>query len=456
MPALHRPARSAGSARWARLRAPQRLAAGLAAPVFLAALVLGPSAAHADPPVNPTDQQIADAMANKSAAAGSIGALSARLAQMQSQIDGLYADASLKQELYNKAVIDLQAAQDAAAAAQAAVDAAQGAVTAAQDRFNQFARASYMSGAVGGTGGSLLTSKDPSSVLALADLRGYASANQLDAISALNRATVEKSNADAVARDAVNQQTALKAAADDAMQEAVTALNGAVAQKQSMDGQMVLIQQQLAAAQIALTGLTDQRAAYEKWQAEEAARIAAEEARKAAEAAAALAAARSGSSNVAQVVPATPSGSWTPELGQDAVAAAREWIGQPYAWAGGNFAGPTYGVNSPGTAGWNDSTVYGFDCSGLVLYAWYQAAGLKMPHYAASQYGYGSVHPSNSSLVAGDLLFYSTNGKVAGIHHVAMYVGNGQMIEAPNSGATVRITAVRLGGDYFGATRVLT
>ena len=63
MPALHRPARSAGSAgsaRWARLRAPQRLAAGLAAPVFLAALVLGPSAAHADPPVNPTDQQIAD------------------------------------------------------------------------------------------------------------------------------------------------------------------------------------------------------------------------------------------------------------------------------------------------------------------------------------------------------------------------------------------------------------
>ncbi|MCW2603632.1 MAG: hydrolase [Pseudonocardiales bacterium] len=448
MPVLLRPARHS---------ALRRAKALLAVPVFLCAALLAPSMAHAAPaPVNPTDQQIADAMANKAAAAGNVGALSAQLAQMQNQIDGLYADAQLKQELYNKAVIDLQASEDAAAAAQAAVAAAQAAVVAAQERFNQFARASYMAGSVGGTGGSLLTSTDPSSVLALADVRSYASANQLDAISGLNKATVEQSNADAVARDAVNQQTAMKAAADDAMHQATAALNGAVAQKQSLDGQMVLIQQQLAAAQIALTGLADQRAAYAKWQVEEAARIAAEEARKAAEAAAALAAVKSGSSNVSQQVAATPSGSWTPQLGQQAVAEAKGWIGQAYSWAGGNLNGPTYGVNSPGTDGYNDSKVYGFDCSGLMLYAWYQSAGLKMPHYAASQYGYGSVHPSNSSLVAGDLLFYSTNGKVAGIHHVAMYVGGGQMIEAPNSGATVRVTSVRLGGDYFGATRVLT
>lgn len=448
MPALLRPPRRTALTRAKAL---------FAIPVFLGAALLAPSAAHADPsPANPTDQQIADAMGNKAAAAANVGALSAQLAQMQNQIDSLYADAQLKQELYNKAVIDLQASQDAAVAAQGAVSAAQGAVEAAQERFNQFARASYMAGSVGGTGGSLLTSTDPSSVLARADVRSYASANQLDAISALNKATVEKSNADAVARDAVNQQTAMKAAADSAMQEAVTALNGAVGQKQTLDAQMVLIQQQLAAAQIALTGLSDQRAAYEKWQVEEAARVAAEQARKAAEAAAALAAAKSGSSNVSQQVAATPSGSWTAELGQQAVAEARGWLGQAYSWAGGNVSGPTFGVNSPGTDGYNDSTVYGFDCSGLMLYAWYQAAGLRMPHYAASQYGYGSVHPSNSSLVAGDLLFYSTNGKVAGIHHVAMYVGNGQMIEAPNSGATVRVTSVRLGGDYFGATRVLT
>lgn len=448
MPALLRPARHSAF---------RRAKALLAVPLFLGTALVAPSIAHADPaPVNPTSQQIADAMANKDAAAGNVGALSARLAQMQNQIDSLNDDAQLKQELYNKAIIDLQASQDAAAAAQAAVGAAQGAVEAAQQRFNQFARASYMAGSVGGTGGSLLTSPDPSSVLDLADVRSYASSNQLDAISALNKATVEKSNSDAVARDAVNQQIAMKAAADAAMQQAVTALNGAVVQKQSLDGQMVLIQQQLAAAQIALTGLSDQRAAYEKWQVDEAARVAAEQARQAAEAAAALAAVKSGSSNVAQEVPATPIGSWTPALGQQAVAAARGWIGQAYSWAGGNINGPTYGVNSPGTDGYNDSTVYGFDCSGLMLYAWYQAAGLRMPHYAASQYGYGSVHPSNSSLVAGDLLFYSTNGRVAGIHHVAMYVGGGQMIEAPNSGATVRVTSVRLGGDYFGATRVLT
>jgi cell wall-associated NlpC family hydrolase len=433
-----------------------RRLAVLVAGALAAALLVAPSAAHAVPPVNPTDQQIADAMANKDAAASDVGALSAQLASMQNQIDGLYTQAQLKQELYNKAVIDLQEAEDAAAAAQAGVDAAKAEVESAQARFNQFVRTSYMSGRVGGTGGSLLTSRDPDALLQQADVRRYASANQLDAISALNTATVEKSNAEATARDAVAKQTAAKSAADEAMQEAVSAFNGAVATKEAMDGQMVLIQQQLAAAQIALTGLTDQRAAFEKWQQEEAARIAAEEARKAAEAAAALAAARSGSSNVSQEVAPEPAGGWTPELGRNAVAAAREWIGQPYAWAGGNPSGPTYGVNSPGTAGWNDSTVYGFDCSGLVLYAWYQAAGLKMPHYAASQYGYGSIHPSNSSLMPGDLLFYSTNGRVPGIHHVAMYIGDGQMIEAPNSGAHVRITSVRLGGDYFGATRPLS
>lgn len=449
MPSMTAPARRGALRR--------RASALVLVPALIAAALSAPTSAYADPPpANPTDQQIADAMANKDAAAANVGALSAQLAQMQNQIDTLYAEAQLKQELYNKAVIDLQEAEDAAAAAQAAVAQAQGAVDAAQARFNQFARASYMSGQVGGTGGSLLTSSDPEALLIQADVRAYASANQLDAISVLNTATVEKSNADALARDAVNKQTAAKGAADKAMQDAVAALNGAVAQKQAMDGQMVLIQQQLAAAQVALTGLSDQRAAYEKWQQEEAARIRAEQERKAAEAAAALAAARSGSSNVSQQVSASPSGDWSADQGQAAVAAAREWLGQPYAWAGGNSYGPTYGVNSPGTAGWNDSDVYGFDCSGLVLYAWYQAAGLRMPHYAASQYGYGSVHPSNSSLVAGDLLFYSTNGRVSGIHHVAMYVGNGQMIEAPNSGSYVKISSVRLGGDYFGATRVLT
>jgi cell wall-associated NlpC family hydrolase len=112
--------------------------------------------------------------------------------------------------------------------------------------------------------------------------------------------------------------------------------------------------------------------------------------------------------------------------GQSAVSWAEHRVGLPYQWGG---AGPG-----------------SYDCSGLTMRAWEQA-GVSMPHSAAMQYeqvskvSYGSMRP-------GDLVFYATNTSNPNtIHHVAMYVGGGQMIEAPHTGANVRIVSLREGGD---------
>ncbi len=128
------------------------------------------------------------------------------------------------------------------------------------------------------------------------------------------------------------------------------------------------------------------------------------------------------------------------------------WLGTPYAWAGGNSGGPTRGVCA-GDGAFNDCNVVGFDCSGLVMYAWAQ---FPFAHFAATQYLQGSVHPDVSSLMPGDLVFWSDGGQAL-IHHVAIYIGGGNVIQAPQSGDIVRITPLgQVSSGYYGATRPLT
>ena len=68
-----------------------------------------------------------------------------------------------------------------------------------------------------------------------------------------------------------------------------------------------------------------------------------------------------------------------------------------------------------------------------------------------------SVHPAPDALLPGDLVFWSSDGTAAGIHHVAIYVGDGNVIQAPESGDIVRITPLgAVSSGYFGATRPLT
>jgi cell wall-associated NlpC family hydrolase len=87
-----------------------------------------------------------------------------------------------------------------------------------------------------------------------------------------------------------------------------------------------------------------------------------------------------------------------------------------------------------------------FDCSGLVVYAYAQVGMSGIPHSAAAQQGLG-VAVSRADLQPGDLVFF---GSPAG--HVGIYVGNGEMVDAPHTRAVVRVEP--LFSDYSGARRL--
>jgi peptidoglycan DL-endopeptidase CwlO len=97
-----------------------------------------------------------------------------------------------------------------------------------------------------------------------------------------------------------------------------------------------------------------------------------------------------------------------------------------------------------------------FDCSGLIWAAYHQpaAGNTPLPRVSRDQYSYTSKNAVDRySLLPGDLLFFSSTNSWLGIHHVAMYAGNGMMVEAPRTGLAVRLTPVRW-TRLFQATRV--
>jgi cell wall-associated NlpC family hydrolase len=114
---------------------------------------------------------------------------------------------------------------------------------------------------------------------------------------------------------------------------------------------------------------------------------------------------------------------------QTAVKFALAQLGTPYLWGGeGNG---------------------GFDCSGLVQAA-YAAAGIHLPRTAQTQHDAGPPLAWGAQLQPGDLVFFGTG--VTHVTHVGIYLGDGQMVDAPHTGAVVRVEPYRW-GDYLGATR---
>jgi cell wall-associated NlpC family hydrolase len=102
---------------------------------------------------------------------------------------------------------------------------------------------------------------------------------------------------------------------------------------------------------------------------------------------------------------------------------------------------------------WGASGPRSFDCSGLVQWSFAQA-GITMPRVAADQARAGLAVPA-AQLQPGDLLFYHTDPTDPGyISHVAIYLGNGWMIQAPQPGMDVEIVPASFGSQFAGAVRV--
>ena len=132
----------------------------------------------------------------------------------------------------------------------------------------------------------------------------------------------------------------------------------------------------------------------------------------------------SASASIVSYYSNAPAGSWNYKVNQ-VIYQAQHQLGKPY----------RYGAAGPSA----------FDCSGLVMWAFAQE-GIALPHYTGAQWNMG-MHVARADLEPGDLVFFG-----ADISHVGIYIGDGLMVDAPNSGAVVRVEP--LFSDYVGAVRI--
>ncbi|AMO61678.1 cell wall-associated hydrolase, invasion-associated protein [Mycolicibacterium phlei] len=428
-----------------------------------------------------------------------IAALVAAVADADQKLQDLGAQIQLQQESVNKAIVDVQTARDNAAAAQREVEAsakrledANIAIEQAQKRFDAFAAATY----INGPSSSYLTAADPADILHTAATGQTLAVSAQQVMADLQRARTEAVNRDSAARAA--KQAADKAVAD------------AEASQQAAVDALTAAQETFKAQQVELDRLAAERAAAQARLAEARAQAAPAGAAAAPvqQAAAAIA---PGDGNWDQdpgkrdpatgnwatpwdpTLPAIPSAfvsgdpiaiinailgiaatsaQVTQDLGRKflqklgllptetgftngaiprvygrqateyVIKRAMSQLGVPYSWGGGNAAGPSRGIDS-------GANTVGFDCSGLMLYA-FAGVGIKLDHYSGSQYNAGRKVPT-SQMRRGDMLFWGPNGS----QHVALYLGDGQMIEAPYTGSVVKVSPVRTSGMTPYATRLI-
>ncbi|MCV7023930.1 NlpC/P60 family peptidoglycan endopeptidase RipA [Mycolicibacterium novocastrense] len=431
----------------------------------------------------------------------SLAALVAAVADADQRLQDLGAEIQQQQESVNKAILDVQTARDNADAAQHEVDASRQrvedaniAIEQAQKRFNSFAAATY----VNGPSDSYLTAGDPAEVIKTAAAGQTLAISSQQVIADLQRARTEQVNRESAARLAKQNADKAVADAEASQQSAVSALTNAQETFKSQQAQLDKLAAERKAAQAKLAEARTQAAP---------AQAAGAPAQPAAAAApgspdwdrapqgvdpgtgnwatpwdptlpaipsafvsgdpiAIINAVLGIASTSAQVTqdlgrkflqsvgilpkpaaaPAFNNGAIPRVYGRQAtefvIKRAMSQMGVPYSWGGGNAAGPSRGIDS-------GAGTVGFDCSGLMLYA-FAGVGIKLDHYSGSQYNAGRKVPT-SQMRRGDMLFWGPNAS----QHVALYLGDGQMIEAPYTGSVVKISPVRTSGMTPYATRLI-
>ena len=390
-----------GVSRGIRARSARRAGAvlALAAATVLASLVVAP--------VHPSSaDQLSSARAQASALASKLDAEEAQIQTLTGQYD---------QANYQLSQVD---ASIAAGKAQLAKD--QAVVSKDEAQLRTQAISDYISD---GTSTQLtqLFSGDNNNVNIRNEYSTISSGNVTNTVDNLHTAQSHLQ----VQQNQLQQQQAEASATANALASSkneATQLAGTLqSQKSSADAQVQnIINQQAAAAAAAAKAAAE---------AKIAAAQAAAQAAAAASAAAGSGDKSGGSSSGggASTVAAGPLPPLPPGA-QGAVEAAQHELGVPYVWGG--------------------DTPAGFDCSGLVQWA-YAQVGISLPHYSGAQYDDTTQIPL-ADIEPGDLLFYGPGGS----DHVAMYIGGGEMVEAPYTGADVHDTPIRTGDGFAGVGRV--
>jgi cell wall-associated NlpC family hydrolase len=406
---------------------------------LIAALVPASAFAQPAPPPNPSDDDLQRSRDAVTQRAGEVGRLTTQLADLDSRTDDLMAAVAVQRENAEAALLDLQSAQQAAAEAttravnaRIETEAASTAIEQARLRLDEFVAATYQQQLDTGPLALLTEATSPDDLVARAEFDDAIARTQLAARDGLERARVDKANADSAARAALDEAqqreaaaAAAKLTADQAVAAADAAAQASAAQLAAVDAQRAQVQRQLDAATAADAGLRAQRARFDDWQRQ----LASES-----DAARRGALARGGANARGGI--------------QAVIDRALSQVGVQYVWGGGNGRGPSTGI--PDRFG-SPLNRIGFDCSGLMLYA-FSGAGISLPRVSRNQFNAGRKVPI-ADLRAGDMVFFQNGG--APIHHVAMYIGDGKMVEAPYTGADVRVVPLRTRGLLPTATRVL-
>ena len=427
----------------------------------------------------PSEEEIAAAKAAEEAASMSVAEIEVKLAEVNAAAATATQNAQIAGEDLNEAQIELDAATATATQASADADAAEKAFNDGKMQVASVAQATYRNG-----GGSL----DVIAPYLNSDGLRAVETKQTGISSFSTSAEVKMQNVAAleqvakVTRDAANTARDNQQKATDEVQARTDAANKAATDAQSqaniVAAQRDAYVKELADKQGTTVDLINQREATLAAERNAAERAAAEQASAATAAAdaqsrgdsatpapaadAAPEAPASSPANDAPAAPAEEAPAPAPTYEEPAPAPAPTYEEPAYeepVYEEPAYEEPSYSYGGASTAiatamsylgvpyVWGGESYGGVDCSGLTMLAW-ESAGVDLPHLSRAQYGYGT-HVSLGDMEAGDLIFWSSDGTQSGIYHVAMYLGDGQMIEAPTFGVPVRVTGVYSWGSIM-------